>query len=234
MMGMRAAMLGASLFLVSAAQDEKKPNTPTDQYEIRTVEGWTVRVNRTLLGEQSELGDRALRLLGIKLFEIGRVVPAKALDELKKVPLWIGIDDYIEKRACYHPSAAWLRDHGLNPEKAKAVELGCAADFVKESIHQPWMVLHELAHAYHDRVLGFDHAEILAAYAKAKEAGTYESVLRISGKREKAYAITRPQEYFAEACEAYFGTNDFYPFVRAELHEHDPALFEILKKVWNR
>ena len=29
-------------------------------------------------------------------------------------------------------------------------------------------------------------------------------------------------EYFAEASEAYFGTNDFFPFVRIELRRHDP------------
>ena len=215
-------------------QDAKRPNIPTDQYESREIEGWTVRVNKALLGDQTELGKKSLRLLEIKLFEITRVVPAKALEELKKVTIWLGVDDYVEKRACYHPSAAWLREHGLNPDKAKAVEIGCAAEFVKELIHQPMMVLHELSHSYHDRVLGFDHAEILAAYTKAKEAGIYESVLRINGKKERAYAITHPHEYFAEACEAYFGTNDFYPFVRAELKEHDPALYEILRKVWSR
>jgi hypothetical protein len=32
--------------------------------------------------------------------------------------------------------------------------------------------------------------------------------------------------------EAFFGTNDFYPFVRAELREHDPEMFEVLREVW--
>ena len=39
-------------------------------------------------------------------------------------------------------------------------------------------------------------------------------------------------EYFAEASEAYFGTNDFYPFVRQELEQHDPEMFLLLKKLW--
>lgn len=45
-------------------------------------------------------------------------------------------------------------------------------------------------------------------------------------------ALNNDQEYFAEASEAFFGTNDFHPFVRAELKEHDPALFELLGKLW--
>jgi hypothetical protein len=40
------------------------------------------------------------------------------------------------------------------------------------------------------------------------------------------------QEYFAEATESYFGTNDFYPFVRAELKQHDPAVYQLIERVW--
>lgn len=220
--------------LVALAAQDSKPNIPTDQYESRVIEGWTVRVNKDLLGEKEELGKQALRLLEVRLFEVTLTVPARPLVELRKVPLWLGINDYIEERACYHPSAQWLREHGLNPDKAKAVEIGNAASFLKEARYQPMMVLHELCHSYHDRVLGFDHPVILKAYAKAKESGIYDSVLRINGHKEKAYAITHPHEYFAEACEAYFGTNDYYPFVRAELREFDPELYKILDEVWKK
>jgi hypothetical protein len=40
-------------------------------------------------------------------------------------------------------------------------------------------------------------------------------------------------EYFAEASEAWFGTNDFYPYVKSELEEHDPAIAALLGRVWN-
>ena len=32
--------------------------------------------------------------------------------------------------------------------------------------------------------------------------------------------------------EAYFDRNDFYPFVRAELKEHDPVLHDLLEEIW--
>ena len=48
----------------------------------------------------------------------------------------------------------------------------------------------------------------------------------------RAYAANNPQEYFAELSEAWFGANDFYPFVRAEVLEHDPEAAELLKKLW--
>jgi len=39
-------------------------------------------------------------------------------------------------------------------------------------------------------------------------------------------------EYFAEGTEAYFYRNDFYPFCRAELKEHDPILHDLLVEIW--
>ena len=46
--------------------------------------------------------------------------------------------------------------------------------------------------------------------------------------------MTNPQEYFAETTEAFFGKNDFYPFTREELKKHDPKMFALLKKVWEK
>ena len=99
-------------------------------------------------------------------------------------------------------------------------------------LKHPAVILHELAHAYHDQVLDFDHPEIIAAYNKAVEAGSYEQVLLYTGKKVRHYALTNHKEYFAEGTEAYFYRNDFYPFVRAELKEHDPALHDLLKEIW--
>jgi hypothetical protein len=221
-----------ALAACASAPDVTAQPIPTSQYEIRTLEGWTVHVNRRLLREDSAVGPEALKLLAAKLHEIVRVVPEKPCAELRKVPLWLGVDDGPNDRAQYHPSPDWLRKHGFNPDKAKAVEIGNAARFLKTAIDQPSMVLHELAHAYHDRVLRFDHPEIRKAYDNAKAEGRYDSVLRITGVKERHYALTDPMEYFAEGTEAFLGTNDFYPFVRAELRQHDPKLFHLLEEIW--
>jgi hypothetical protein len=44
--------------------------------------------------------------------------------------------------------------------------------------------------------------------------------------------MTNHKEYFSETTEAYFGTNDIFPFVRAELKKHDPAMYALLEEVW--
>lgn len=228
---------GASLALTAlgagSGHGAPKPEfVPTSAYATRTVEGWSVRVNRSLLGERKELGDRALGLLTTKLQEIRKVVPAEACAELRKVPIWLGVDDGHAPCAEYHPSAEWLRENGYNPDKARAVEIGNAERFIAWSVAQPAMVLHELAHAYHHQVLGYEHAGIREAFREAVAGKRYESVLHVNGEKQRAYALSNPQEYFAEVSEAYFGKNDFYPFVREELAEHDPGAARLLKQVW--
>jgi hypothetical protein len=44
--------------------------------------------------------------------------------------------------------------------------------------------------------------------------------------------MNNEKEYFAESTEAFFGVNDFYPFVRAELKEYDPEMCALQGEVW--
>jgi hypothetical protein len=223
------------IFLLTAClAHAAEPVPPT--YTEQSIEGWQIHVNDRLLadGPDAELGRRALALLQVKLFEVLHVVPGDIAPTLQSVPIWIEVDnDRQGPGACYHPSADWLRDNGFDDRKAKAVEICRADNFVSWSHDQPAMLIHELAHAYHDQQLGFEEPRIQAAYESARDAGIYDDVLRISGVHERAYAMENQKEYFAELTEAYFGTNDFYPFVRAELKEHDPAAYELLREIWS-
>jgi dipeptidyl-peptidase-4 len=119
---------------------------------------------------------------------------------------------------------------------AKKVHITRAATLLSRSqmLKHPAVVLHELAHGYHDQVLSFDDPRIIAVYEQAKQSGSYENVLLYTGKKVRHYGLTDHKEYFAEGTEAFFYRNDFYPFVRAELNEHDPALHDLLQEIWER
>jgi hypothetical protein len=206
--------------------------TPTSDYTAQEIEGWKVLVNNELSSQHSELAEDVLKLLRHQLYQIARVVPDEALQELRCVPIWVEYKAPRHPCMCYHPSEEWLKNHDFNPEKARSVEIANAQNFLKWTIDQPWMVLHELAHSYHHRVLSYDNTELREAYKQAVSSKLYESVLHISGKPRRAYALNNDQEYFAESTEAFFGTNDFYPFVRAELQQCDPNMYQLLKKLW--
>jgi hypothetical protein len=122
--------------------------------QTKSIEGWTVLVSDELLEKDKAATERALELLTVQLQEIVRVVPAAAVVELRKVPLWFS-PEYpgVKPRAEYHPGAGWLRDNKRDPAMAKAVEFTDIRDFERETKRMPNFTLHELAHAYHDRVL---------------------------------------------------------------------------------
>jgi len=201
----------------------------------RDIEGWTVHVEPALLdGEHKEEGAKALTMLANHLQRIKILVPAGPLKKMQALEIWIEHDHPKLKSMQYHPSRDWLVNNGHDPRLAKKVHITQARDLLSrgEMLKHPAVVLHELAHAYHDQVLSFDHPEIIGVFKQAKAAGSYEKVLLYSGQKVKHYGLTDHKEYFAEGTEAFLYRNDFYPFVRAELKEHDPALHEVLVKIW--
>lgn len=190
--------------------------------------------NRLLAGDGKSAGDHALRILANRLYDIKHVVPADKVKRLQKVPIWLDMSHGKLRPAQYHPSKGWLKANGFSEELARCVHIPVASEFssIGHQRVQPWSVLHELAHAYHDQVLGFDHAEIRAAFERFKTNGNYKNTLHINGKKTKHYGLTNEKEFFAEMTEAYFGTNDFFPFNRAELKQEEPELYELLTKIW--
>lgn len=215
-----------------------EPAPAVTEHQTRTIVGWTVKINERLQQQDKAALDTALKLLEQQLQEIVRVVPPAPVTELQKVTLWIS-PEYpgIGPRAEYHPGADWLRANGRDPAMVKGIEFTNVRIFAEESRRMPNFALHELAHAYHDRVLGNDHAEIRAALERAKADGKYDRVERRDAKGnvklDRAYALTNAQEYFAETTEAFFSINDFYPFTRRELMRNDPEVIDVLKQVWN-
>ena len=158
------------------------------------------------------------------------MVPAGPLAKLQRVPIWMEVDDPDSAGACYHEDRDWLLEHGINPDKTHAVEISDAAAFLTWT-NEPCVVLHELAHAYHHQYFDND-PDIRRCYEKARFMPNLKNVLRSSGEHERHYALTSEREFFAEMTEAFFGTNDYFPFVRAELKEIDPVTCSVLKRVW--
>jgi hypothetical protein len=210
------------------------PYTPTSAYRRRTLFGFSLLVNPELYSHRKESA-ALFAELERQIKEIVRVVPADRLAVLRKVPIWVEWQNQHTSAAQHHVSRGWLRGHGYNPDKAGAVEISSARKFVAWSRRdQPWMLLHELAHAYHFRVLGARHAATRAAYRQAMERKLYDWVAHVDGRKYRAYAATNEFEYFAELTEAYFGKNDFFPFTNADLKKHDPVGYKLMQDVWGK
>lgn len=210
-----------------------------ENYDPRQVRGFTVRVNRALAESNPELLDRVLLLLEHDFQVMQDVLPPPAVNLLTSVSVWVELQGAVVpggmsgRGMCFHASTEWVTSHGLLAEKTGGVEIVRADDFPVWRRNQPCMTLHEFAHAYH-HLLGVDDDAVTRAYEAAKASGLYDAVTRnTENGAVRAYAMTNATEYFAELSEAYFGLNDFYPYTRAQLAQHDPAGLAAIEALWN-
>ena len=228
-------MLACLLFLLAggfAQPQDPPPYTPTEDYEVHSIKGWTVLVNPAIGKEDPQLKTDTLALLDNQLYQIARVIPAPALANLRTIEIWVELEMPKTACMCYHVSKDWLGPNGYNPRKEGTVEIGNARAFLEWTRGQPWMVLHELAHGYHDKVFGFEDPKIKAAWQRMVDSGDFDSVGHIGGNPRRHYALENQMEYFAETTEALYGTNDFHPYVRSELAQVDPEGMATVRACW--
>lgn len=120
-----------------------------------------------------------------------------------------------------------VKEKGDSEALAKCAHIPSAAGFLAPfDLHRmPWVVLHELAPADHDQVLGCDAPRLVAACPQFRPRGHSTSVLTSSGAMREHYGIPNANEFFAELTGSCFGSNDFFPFVAGEPNQAEPALF---------
>lgn len=198
---------------------------------VQDIEGWKVYIEPRLL--QSTEGTAALKMLANHLQRIAILMPEKQLGEMRELEIWIESNHPLGNMQ-YHPSVQWLKNNGHDPRLAKKVHIPRAEALLsrEQMLKHPAVILHELAHSYHDQHLSFDNPKIIKAYDEAMAARLYDKALLYTGKTVRHYGATNHKEYFAEGTEAYFYRNDFYPFVAAELKNHDPAFYDLLAEIW--
>jgi len=209
-------------------------HTPTDRYDKRNINGWTVYVSPQLVN-QPGLSETMVTLLTYKLHMIDHFISEQGQKQLHQVPIWLeigGAGPYVQ----YCDSREQLRSEGLNPDKFQAVEIRDPQRMMKWALLQQSDLLGKLALAYYDRYAVKKDSElgnkIQTAYEQAKKNGEYKSVLRFDGQRVPHPALGSEKEYFAELMESYFLVNDHYPFIRCELKDQDAAGSELIADLW--
>ncbi len=220
----------------ATAPSSSSPNAPVAtsspwKYHNLQLQGWTIHVEDKLF-EQKELKEDVLALLRNELWEIRTRLPQAVVQRLQKVKMRFHLNRTECPGGVYHPSPVWLSEHGLPPDWAEGIEFGVAKNFLTWSRTQPDMVLHELSHAWHHQVLGYEHEGIRKAFDAAVKSGSLERVPYVHGGERRAYARNNPQEFFAEMSEAWWGVNDFYPFVHAEVLASFPEVGNLMGQVW--
>jgi hypothetical protein len=207
-----------------------------DRFAIRNVEGWTVYINRDVLKEHAELSARTLEHLRWELYQTKLAAPPAAVSNMQENnAIWIEYKEGVD--LSYHPSRNWLIGRGYKiPRDPKSFMSLSAKTHVGDSYRHPFVIFHELAHGYDFHFIGkgrsYGNKECQANYERMMKGGTYEKVKIWNGRIGSHYGRSNRMEYWAESTEAYFAVNDIYPFVRAELREHDPKMARFVERYW--
>jgi hypothetical protein len=230
----------------------KHDSGPVDEEKLVAVqgfytlehEGFKFKIREEVY--ETPAAKSAISHLKEDLSEINKIIPESALKVMKKNPIWLE-KDLTDGAAWYHNNRDWLaeqseKDSRYMTAKWHCVELCNYVHYVSWSDqNQPYMVLHELCHLYHDQGLagGFENPDVKAAYNHAKSSGMYKNKpYRLDSKTvyniDVAYAMNDQMEYFSEICEAYWGENDYYPFNYEDLKEYDTQGFALMEKVWGK
>ena len=218
----------------------KLPPSPLDKvegYKRQLVEGFTLMLSTEAAeGEIKGAEVKPLDALAAEFQVMKKVMPAKQIELLQKLPVWVEWDEFQSMTngregralAIYQTGTAQsLIENKKNPYTAKCIHVYSLKLLAEE--HQPkrdshrLVMLHEFAHAVHDQLLGFDHAGIKAAYKQAQERKLYDKA---------QYVSTNKMEFFAELTCAYYDQLQHYPKTRDELKKHDPVSHQLLESIW--
>jgi hypothetical protein len=190
-------------------------------------------VNSTENANKKDLS-KAIQRISDQLVVIQKDAPKLYLALKDKVTIWITDDQWQKSAMVYCQSMKWLRENGHDYRLAHGIEIISVDHFLAWSVpgDQPMMLLHELVHAYHDQIMGSDNSDVIDAYDSAVKSGKYAKVRyhTMKGPQYPAYALNNSTEYFAEISEAYFGTNDYFPFNREQLKEYDLQGYNLVEK----
>lgn len=191
--------------------------------------GWTVLLERKLSDRFTRLSDQLMTELETQLDRAVAGLPRTAADPLRKVVIVVGYDGSAAGGAIRY---RWPDPKAPDAARDGTLEIPNAQAFVDAAQTQPWMVMHELAQAWHHRMLGGDHPALHQAYADALKLGAYSNVKQASGKMGRSGALSSEREFFAQLSRAYYGRNDTYPFVREELMQYDVAGSRMIEAAW--
>ena len=233
---------------VTEGNDDRQNNNDSDDslgpteiegYQLYDIEGFSVYVQDLVFQQSEDLAAEAVELVESDLTEVLSFSfsdSATAIFRSTKIFIdWRTTDG----AAVYHPNPQWLAANGYIPEKANSIEISNVTNYINwTQQNQPFLMLHELSHAYHFNLASEHHEIIKNAFDIAMNKGLYFDIPYDHGNgsfydAEKAYATTNEYEFFAELSEAYYGQNDYFPFNLADLERYDRKSSEMIQTIWN-
>ena len=199
------------------------------KYNSVTIAGWKVNVEQTLNNESRT--HVVLEFLEQKLREAEKVLPEQYLSKLKAVPIWLSENNGQDVEFYFYERRVYQGD--FDPEKFGGIEIQNINNFLELIEYDKSIMIHELAHAYHQMNYEKIDKLIVRAYKNAHQENLYKKPeVRRNRKARGVYAAASPYEYFAELSAIYFAGNYYYPFDHFDLKKHDRKGFDMIEQAW--
>ncbi len=238
--------------LAVGQQPAKTKPSPVPGYELRTIEGFQVLINKKVLSEVEQVQDKyeipPLEVLENEFKALNQILLPKLVKVLQGVTIWVEWDDTPpgvtmseEEKARggrvvavyrygspYAGTMSFQQGKLSHPGKMNAVEVMTLKRLTE--MHQPGkdkdqiILLHELCHTVHHVFLGNENPDIKRAYQLAMERKLYQNV----------YARKNDHEFFAEVSSAYLDRCNNAPFTAEDLKEYDPDTYKLCEKIWGK
>jgi hypothetical protein len=223
------------------------PNIPG--YKKHTIQGFTLLIQDAVYenNDDPKWRRKPIDVLDLELGTIVRSLPDKPVKVLQRLLVWIEWEDTsdpdLEKGvlAKYYgvsgSLAMWSLGKGKHPLKANNIEVISMKSLTRE--HQPGVklercvLLHEMAHAVHHQILGFNNVNVRTVYRQAMSRKLYDEAKDVYGNiRKPPYAARNEHEYFAELTCAYLDKLHYYPFNPDDLKKHDLQGYRLMERTW--
>lgn len=190
-------------------------------YTKETVHGFTFEISSQM--EWAQQSHNAYRYAGKALDDLVTVLPANILQRMRTVTLRVEKTDPNAEILAYDGDSDVLAFNDLERY------------YSSSTLNRPSLLLNMLARRYYKIHMQNSRPLVEQVYSAAVSSGIYASVDYFDGVgtvKKKADAANDAESYFAELSEAYWGTNDFYPFDYHDLMEYDPSGFALMEELW--
>lgn len=209
-------------------------------YYKRSAGKFTMYVSEEAHEQSDKLDGQPIGCLESELQTISERLPESVVKQLAKVPVWVEWDHIIPGHpnvlAVYHGTEGEaLLLKGVDPRKSQCVTVTTLKRVYllkSRDMFRTTVLMHELAHAVHDQVFGFDDPVVINAYKQAMTRKLYATVKQDDGEVRAGYAVTNAAEYFAELSTCYLDRLPYFPTDAAGLREYDSPGYELMTKVW--
>jgi len=234
---MRWCFFAISLLFICCTPKWVSSTTSRRPYVSYFFNGHNIIFCRSILHQP--IGKLAKKIIEYQIKQIDVVLPLPALRILRKVPIWFRksgrASSTKDSIALYHPNKCLPGSlHKQNTRCFGYIEFPNASAFVRSAwFRANSILLHELAHAYHNLILGYQHPAIHRVYKAALRSKKYDRVWnQVSRRFQRSYALFDHKEFFAKFSQTLFAVNDTFPHQRSELIRHAPGIYKMMLKAW--